>query len=109
MTTSAPETLVLRAKLASPSLQTNTATIEHSDQYDPDRDNNSASVVVTPEEADLGLAKSVDDSIPTVGDTITFTITLTNYGPDRATSVEVQDQLPTGLSFVTATPRRRDI
>ena len=41
---------------------------------------------------------------PNVGDTITFTVTLTNKGPDAATNVEVSDQLPAGLSFVSAIP-----
>ena len=38
------------------------------------------------------------------GDTITFTVTLTNNGPDDATGVTLVDPLPTGLTFVSATP-----
>ena len=41
---------------------------------------------------------------PNVGDTITFTVTLTNNGPNAATSVQVTDLLPAGLTFVSATP-----
>ena len=59
---------------------------------------------MTPQQADLTLTKTVNDPTPTVGDTITYTVTLSNNGPDRATNVQVQDQLPSGLSFVSATP-----
>ena len=39
-----------------------------------------------------------------MGDQITFTITLTNSGPDAATGVQVTDLLPAGLTFVSANP-----
>jgi uncharacterized repeat protein (TIGR01451 family) len=90
--------------VVSPDRQVNTATVAHSDQYDPIPDNNSASAVATPRQAELTLAKSVNNVAPTVGDTITYTVTLTNNGPDRATSVEVEDRLPSRLTFVSATP-----
>ena len=59
---------------------------------------------MTPQQADLALAKTVSDPTPNVGDTITYTITLTDNGPDNATSVQVTDLLPSGVSFVSATP-----
>jgi uncharacterized repeat protein (TIGR01451 family) len=52
--------------------------------------------------ADLSLTKSVNDATPPVGGTVTFTITLTNSGPETATNVAVTDQLPAGLAFVSA-------
>src|SRR5262245_50190065 len=54
--------------------------------------------------ADLQVAKAVSNATPNVGDTITFTVTLTDNGPDPATNVQVTDLLPVGLSFVSATP-----
>jgi uncharacterized repeat protein (TIGR01451 family) len=99
-----PATLTLRAKVISPTAQTNTAAITHSDQFDPNTANNSSSATETPQHADLALAKTVSNSTPNVGDTITFTVTLTNAGPDAATNVTVQDLLPAGLTFVSATP-----
>ena len=54
--------------------------------------------------ADLAVAKTVSDSTPDVGDTITFTVTLTNNGPNSATNVHLTDALPAGLGFVSATP-----
>ena len=37
------------------------------------------------------------------GTTVTYTITLTNEGPNPATSVIAQDKLPTGVTFVSST------
>jgi uncharacterized repeat protein (TIGR01451 family) len=60
--------------------------------------------VTIPPAADLALSKTVNDPTPNVGDTVVFTVTLTNHGPDTATDVQVNDPLPVGLSFVAATP-----
>jgi uncharacterized repeat protein (TIGR01451 family) len=49
--------------------------------------------------ADLAVAKAVNDSTPNVGDVITYTVTLTNGGPDAATGVQVTDLLPAGVTF----------
>jgi uncharacterized repeat protein (TIGR01451 family)/gliding motility-associated-like protein len=54
------------------------------------------------ESADLTLLKEVDVATPNVGDTVNFTITLTNNGLNNATGVNVVDQLPTGYTFVSA-------
>src|SRR6476646_6442344 len=54
--------------------------------------------------ANMAVAKSVDNPVPNVGDTVTFTVTVTNNGPDTATGVSMQDTLPAGLSFVSANP-----
>ena len=86
------------------SSQTNTATISHSDQFDPNTGNNTASATETPQQADLALSKSVNNPTPNVGDTITYTITLTNNGPDSATNVQVTDLLPSGLLYLSAVP-----
>src|SRR5262249_7059129 len=102
----APQTLQIRAQVASPGPQTNTATVAHADQFDPDPADNRAGVTETPQQADLALTKTVNNGRPNVGDTITFTVTLTNQGPDLGTNVTVQDLLPVGLTFVSATPSR---
>jgi uncharacterized repeat protein (TIGR01451 family) len=54
--------------------------------------------------ADLALTKSVDNPTPDASDTIVYTIDLSNNGPDAATGVEVTDLLPSGVTFVSATP-----
>ena len=56
--------------------------------------------------ADLSLTKTVDLSHPAVGQEVTFTVTLTNSGPDSATGISVTDALPAGLDFVRAEQTR---
>ncbi|HRK73397.1 MAG TPA: DUF11 domain-containing protein, partial [Rhodothermales bacterium] len=53
---------------------------------------------------DLELTKVVDNSIPKVGENITFTIRVVNRGPSNATGVAIKDLLPTGLTYVSNTP-----
>ncbi|MEQ8675554.1 MAG: PKD domain-containing protein [Aggregatilineales bacterium] len=54
--------------------------------------------------ADISVAKSVDDPTPDEGGTINYLITVTNNGADVATSVIVNDLLPAGVTFVSSTP-----
>ena len=43
--------------MVSPAAQTNTATISHADQFDPNTANNTASATETPQQADLALTQ----------------------------------------------------
>src|SRR5262249_26731400 len=89
VTTSTRQTLLIRATVVSPNAQINTATISNSDQFDPVSGNNSARATETPQQADLQVVKTVDNGTPDLGDTFTFTITLSNNGPDAATNVKL--------------------
>jgi uncharacterized repeat protein (TIGR01451 family) len=58
-----------------------------------------ALVSVSTQVADLELTQAV----PVVsGASVTFTLTLTNKGPDAVTAASVKDLLPAGLTFVSA-------
>jgi uncharacterized repeat protein (TIGR01451 family) len=98
------ETLTLITKVVTPNPVANTAAITHSDQFDPNTANNSDTASVTPQQADLSLAKFVSKARPNVGQVITYTVRLTNNGPSTATGVRIRDVLPAGLTFVSARP-----
>lgn len=70
---------------------------------DPNSLNDQASVGLNAPTADLGVKKSVDNPTPKVGDNVTFSVTLTNAGPDDATGVVARDLLPSGLDYISAT------
>ncbi|MFH7018275.1 Ig-like domain-containing protein, partial [Flavobacterium sp. FlaQc-47] len=53
---------------------------------------------------DLEITKTVDNVNASVGTNSTFTITAKNNGPYKATGVTVNDVLPAGYTFVSATP-----
>jgi len=55
-------------------------------------------------QADLEISKADSPDPVTVGDNLTYTITVTNGGPDAATNVVVTDTLPSGVTFVSASP-----
>ncbi|WP_123912131.1 choice-of-anchor L domain-containing protein, partial [Flavobacterium sp. AJR] len=54
--------------------------------------------------ADLSVKKEVVGTPKKVGDEATFLITASNAGPYGATGVKVNDLLPSGYTFVSATP-----
>jgi large repetitive protein len=82
----------------------NTATVS-STTPDPVAGNNSkTSTATVGSSADLSLVKTVDKTAPIVGEDLKFTITLTNAGPSDAQNIEITDQLPAGLQFVSSNP-----
>ncbi|WP_367288097.1 DUF11 domain-containing protein [Laspinema palackyanum] len=99
-------TLTIRARVDTLNESTNTASINSSDQVDPDITNNQSSVTIPQQQADLEVQKIVDQSTPRVGETITYTISVKNNGPSNATNVSITDQLPPGLTFVSASPNQ---
>ena len=66
--------------------------------------NNILTLVSTanPTVADLGVAVSALPNPVVVGSNVTYTITVTNNGPDTALGVVVTDALPVGLTFISA-------
>ncbi|MEV4339752.1 DUF11 domain-containing protein [Streptomyces sp. NPDC049590] len=52
--------------------------------------------------SDLSVTKSADATRVTVGQTVTYRVTVRNTGPNQATGVVVTDELPYGLAFLSA-------
>ncbi|MGV6830371.1 MAG: PKD domain-containing protein, partial [bacterium] len=87
----------------------NTAQIIGGDNEDPDSDPNNDDgdqseddeddAIISIQSSDLELSKNVSPSLVSVGDTVTFTIEVSNNGPDDATNVIVNDQLPSGFTY----------
>ncbi|MDG5469598.1 DUF11 domain-containing protein [Deltaproteobacteria bacterium IMCC39524] len=80
----------------------NEAEITDVDQPDSTPGDEYDTASVTVDGTDLKISKSVSDQTPNVGDTITWTITIQNNGPNQATSVVVTDLLPDGVTYVTS-------
>ena len=79
---------------------TNIANITHIDQYDSNTANNNAScaLIIDPS-SDIGINQTYTTSTESGTNYVTYTITVTNNGPDNATGVTVTDKLPTGLTY----------
>ncbi len=64
---------------------------------------NSAFVVVVPEnplaKADLGLTMSSLPNPALIGGSLNYILTLTNFGPSKATNIKLTDFLPAGLRY----------
>jgi uncharacterized repeat protein (TIGR01451 family) len=100
----ATATLTVTVNIAQPGSITNAVTITHEDQFDPVGANNQAGVTINGQQADLAVTKTVDNATPNVGQNVTFTVSVHNNGPSAASNVALGDQLPAGLTFVSATP-----
>ena len=70
--------------------------VANSDKIDDIYANNSTTVLG----ADLSIVKLVSNPAPSVGDSIAWTIIVTNNGPDAAKDVYVVDKLPAGLTYL---------
>ena len=100
----ATATLQIVATLTQAGPHTNTATKTAEDQQDPNAANDSASAVVNGQQSDLSLTKTDAPDPVAPGADLTYTITVTNNGPSSAQNVTVNDTLPTGTTFGSATP-----
>ena len=109
-TTSGNFTLVVKTDqaLADGSTITQPVTVSTSN-HDTNATNDTASATTTViRRVDIAVTKVTNDPGPdgafAQGETLTYTITVTNNGPSRATNVVMTDALPAGFSFSSVTP-----
>ncbi|WP_169981199.1 choice-of-anchor L domain-containing protein [Tautonia rosea] len=82
----------------------NTATVSAAlDETETDPSNNSATDTssITPA-VDLSVTKSAAAGPIRVGESLTYTVIVSNAGPSDATNILLQDMLPPGMVFVSA-------
>ena len=94
-------TVVVRPLVALTANRTNTATVNSTDIGDPDRSNNSASVtsqVTALTDATL-LKTATPLSVPASGP-VTYVATVRNDGPSTASTVTLNDTLPSNAAFI---------
>ncbi|MCC9135909.1 ice-binding family protein [Pontibacter silvestris] len=69
---------------------------------DPSDNNDDVPITVTPPKANVSVYKEAEKAEYKVGDEVTYTITASNAGPNSATGVIVQENIPDGLAFISA-------
>ncbi len=109
LTNGANATLILSGDVTSAiagQLVTNTANKTAEDQYDPTPDDDTASASINTQEADVDITKTVDKNTANVGESVIFTINVTNKGPNTATRLKFLDKLPAGLQYNSNTADR---
>lgn len=90
--------------VANGTVVTNVATVT-STTPDSNPANNTSSVPTTVDtRADVGVTKTVTPTQVQAGQTVTYTMTAMNNGPNPATGIVATDQLPAGVSYVSSTP-----
>jgi uncharacterized repeat protein (TIGR01451 family) len=96
-------TLVFTVGVDASGTLTNTASVS-ADAGETDTTNNTATadVTATPQ-ADLTVSKSVDRDFTQPGETLVYTVTVSNDGVSTATAATAVDTLPSGVTFVSGT------
>jgi len=64
--------------------------------------NSQCQLVPIPQQADLSVTKTVNNSTPTVWSNVTFTMILSNAWPYTANNVTLTDILPSGYTYVSS-------
>jgi len=98
--------LQIGADMATEDPVTNCAFIASSDQADPNPNNDMICATVSSDPVDVSVTKSVDETYPALGDTVTFEVIVENHTDSEydATGLCILDRSAPGLTFVSATP-----
>jgi uncharacterized repeat protein (TIGR01451 family) len=82
---------------------TNTASVTSTERDSQPDDNTDSEPTLVQARVNLAIAKTGSPEPVTAGELLTYTLTVTNEGPSKATGVNVQDLLPPQVTFVSAT------
>jgi uncharacterized repeat protein (TIGR01451 family) len=101
----ASATIVVRVEVLTAGTKVNVATVSSATADDPDLSNNTdiASFSSSPTQLDLGVTKTrIGPAQVPLGQTVSFTVDVTNNGPVDATNVTLFDPIPSGLSYASS-------
>jgi uncharacterized repeat protein (TIGR01451 family) len=84
---------------AADTTQTNTAAVDGQNLDRVPQNNEAEADVFVRPVADLEIEKTADPGTVNPGDPVTFTLVVTNNGPDESPSTQVVDQLPAGVMY----------
>jgi len=112
MNASTTATLHITATATSRDPVTNTAEVSASDVPDPDSapnnhigsEDDQSSVIVNAKDADLSITKTDSPDPVLAGSNITYTINVTNGGPDPSLNLTLSDTVPANTTFQSLTP-----
>ena len=93
-------TVHINSEVAPGTFITNTANVGGFPDDTSENDSSAATTQVPTNNADVSLTKSSPSQVHSDTD-LTFTITVTNLGPNAAANVSFTDSLPGGLTFVS--------
>lgn len=71
-------------------------------ELDTSDNNDTATTTLTPD-FDVVVAKTVNNATPAIGNTVVYTVNVSNEGPTRVSDVVLSDAIPNNLTFVSAT------
>jgi Domain of unknown function DUF11/Bacterial Ig domain/GEVED domain len=106
ITNGVTKTIALKGYVSAvgPQLNTVTATTDSTDSNTANNTalaNNNGPVIA---DSDVSITKSVTPTNATPGQTVTYTVNVTNNGTGTAPDTVVADQIPTGMTYVSGSP-----
>jgi uncharacterized repeat protein (TIGR01451 family) len=99
----APATVTIKVTPGSPGSITNTASVAANEDDNHPANNTESETTTVNAAADLAVTKTDAPDPAQVGQNLTYTIVVTNNGPQTATGVTAIDQLPKNAGFGSAT------
>ena len=97
-------TVTVGATVPTGTVISNTAVIASTATSDPTPNNSATASTTVVAEADLGLTKTNAPDPAIAGETLVYTLSVTNDGPSSNAGYQVSDPLPSEVVFVSASP-----